>query len=71
VLDYCITGFYNADSDEQISKQVLRSSSSSDRRGGYFMPVKKKPGTKAAKSKPKLKSTMAKKKATKKPVKKK
>jgi hypothetical protein len=36
------------------------------------MPVKKKPGTtKTAKSKPKLKSTMAKKKATKKPVKKK
>ena len=48
-----------------------RSPSSSDRRGGYLMPATKKPGTKTAKSKPKLKSTMAtKKKATKKPVKK-
>lgn len=57
--------------DEHGTEKVLRSSSSSDRRGGYFMPMKKNPDTKAAKSKPKLKSTMAKKKATKKPVKKK
>ena len=53
------------------TKQSFALVSSSDRRGGYSMPMKKKPGTKAAKSKPKLKSTMAKKKATKKPVKKK
>ena len=59
--------------DEQKANSVLRSSSSSDRRGESLMPVKKKPAVKAAapKSKPKLKATMAKKKATKKPVKKK
>jgi hypothetical protein len=51
--------------------QFRRLPSSSDRTGEYLMPATKKPAAKTAKSKPKLKSTMAKKKATKKPVKKK
>jgi hypothetical protein len=57
--------------DEQEATKFCARPAAATAEGGYLMPVKKKPGTKAAKSKPKLKSTMAKKKATKKPVKKK